>query len=88
MVSGIIRDFSYRIVAGIQGYHLVREQGGEEPPVPRRRDWRAQADFKASNGLGGRDIKAPEITAIYDRLLDIAKTGKPGQLINYLGVRE
>ena len=38
-------------------------------------------------GLGGRDISAPEIEAIYHHILSVAKTGKIDQLVHYVGVR-
>jgi pyruvate ferredoxin oxidoreductase alpha subunit len=39
-------------------------------------------------GLGGRDIFVTDIEKIYQTLLDIKKSGKADQLIQYLGVRE
>ena len=39
-------------------------------------------------GLGGRDVKTDDIAKIYDRLLDIVKTGNVGEVYNYIGVRE
>ncbi len=39
-------------------------------------------------GLGGRDIFVTDIEKVYQTLLDIKKSGKTGQLIQYLGVRE
>jgi len=39
-------------------------------------------------GLGGRDIFVADIGKVYQTLLDIKKSGKTGQLIQYLGVRE
>ena len=38
-------------------------------------------------GIGGRDIQPPEIEAIYRELLEIAKTGKTGEVVRFLGVR-
>lgn len=39
-------------------------------------------------GLGGRDVRIEDITKVYDRLVDIAKTGNVGEVYNYFGVRE
>lgn len=39
-------------------------------------------------GLGGRDIFVADIEKVYQTLLDFKKSGKNGQLIQYLGVRE
>ncbi|HOM03473.1 MAG TPA: pyruvate ferredoxin oxidoreductase [Acetivibrio sp.] len=39
-------------------------------------------------GLGGRDVKADDIQVAYDKLLEIASTGKVDSVYNYLGVRE
>ncbi len=39
-------------------------------------------------GLGGRDVKTDDIAKVYDRLLDIVKTGNIGEIYNYIGVRE
>jgi len=39
-------------------------------------------------GLGGRDVKIDDIAKVYDRLLDIVKTGNVGEVYNYIGVRE
>jgi pyruvate ferredoxin oxidoreductase alpha subunit len=39
-------------------------------------------------GLGGRDVKQSEIESVYANLTEIAKTGKIGEVYNYLGVRE
>ncbi|MEZ0535696.1 pyruvate ferredoxin oxidoreductase [Caldicellulosiruptoraceae bacterium PP1] len=39
-------------------------------------------------GLGGRDVTTKDISKVYDRLLEIAKTGNVGEIYNYLGVRE
>jgi pyruvate ferredoxin oxidoreductase alpha subunit len=39
-------------------------------------------------GLGGRDFDPEHVTAVFDRLSEIARTGDPGQPVNYLGVRE
>lgn len=39
-------------------------------------------------GLGGRDIFVGDIEKVYQTLLDIKKSGKTNQLIQYLGVRE
>jgi pyruvate ferredoxin oxidoreductase alpha subunit len=51
--------------------------------------------FKNSNaeiinyiyGLGGRDVKVNDIEEVFKNLLDISKTGKVHEYINYLGVR-
>jgi pyruvate ferredoxin oxidoreductase alpha subunit len=39
-------------------------------------------------GLGGRDVKADDIEIVYNKLLEIAGTGKVDSVYNYLGVRE
>ncbi len=39
-------------------------------------------------GLGGRDINQQDIIGIYDQLSGIVKSGKVGERIQYLGVRE
>jgi pyruvate ferredoxin oxidoreductase alpha subunit len=39
-------------------------------------------------GLGGRDVRAGDIEKVYSRLAEIVKTGKIGEVYNYLGVRE
>ncbi|WAM33226.1 pyruvate ferredoxin oxidoreductase [Caldicellulosiruptor morganii] len=39
-------------------------------------------------GLGGRDVKTDDIAKVYDRLLDIVRTGNVGEVYNYIGVRE
>jgi len=39
-------------------------------------------------GLGGRDVKTDDIEVVYNRLGEIVKTGKTGEVFNYLGVRE
>lgn len=39
-------------------------------------------------GLGGRDITVEMIKGIFNELLDIAKTGKPREIVQYVGVRE
>jgi len=50
-----------------------------------------RANVKAINyiyGLGGRDVRTNDIAKVYDRLLEIAKTGDVGNVYNYIGVRE
>ncbi|MDQ2086036.1 pyruvate ferredoxin oxidoreductase [Herbivorax sp. ANBcel31] len=39
-------------------------------------------------GIGGRDVKADDIEIVYNKILDIAATGKVDSVYNYLGVRE
>lgn len=39
-------------------------------------------------GLGGRDVKSDDIEIVYNKLLEIANTGKVDSVYNYLGVRE
>ncbi len=39
-------------------------------------------------GLGGRDIFVADIEKVYQTLSDISKSGKIGDLVQYLGVRE
>ncbi len=39
-------------------------------------------------GLGGRDINATEIETIFAELAKIKKSGKPGELYRYIGLRE
>ena len=39
-------------------------------------------------GLGGRDVKMPDIMQVFDSLQKIVQTGKVENLVNYLGVRE
>ncbi|MFH1730225.1 MAG: pyruvate ferredoxin oxidoreductase, partial [Planctomycetota bacterium] len=39
-------------------------------------------------GLGGRDINATEIESIFGELVKIKKSGKPGELYRYIGLRE
>ncbi len=39
-------------------------------------------------GLGGRDVKADDIEFIYNKLIDIADSGKVDSVYNYIGVRE
>ncbi|GAE89275.1 pyruvate ferredoxin oxidoreductase [Acetivibrio straminisolvens] len=39
-------------------------------------------------GLGGRDVKSNDIEVVYEKLLEIASTGKVDSVYNYLGVRE
>ena len=37
-------------------------------------------------GLGGKDVKADDIEVVYNRLLDIVKTGNAGEVYNYLNI--
>ncbi len=39
-------------------------------------------------GLGGRDVTVKHIESVYDDLIKIAKTGKVGSVVNYLGIKE
>lgn len=39
-------------------------------------------------GLGGRDVKSDDIEIVFNKLLEIADTGKVDSVYNYLGVRE
>ncbi|NLM58033.1 MAG: pyruvate ferredoxin oxidoreductase [Clostridium sp.] len=39
-------------------------------------------------GLGGRDVRTNDIEVVYNKLLEIAETGKLDSVYNYLGVRE
>ncbi len=39
-------------------------------------------------GLGGRDILVSHLQSVYEDLADIAKTGKTGQMVRYLGKKE
>ncbi|HEX9058672.1 MAG TPA: pyruvate ferredoxin oxidoreductase [Clostridia bacterium] len=39
-------------------------------------------------GLGGRDVKSDDIEIVYNKLMEIASTGKVDSVYNYLGVRE
>jgi len=39
-------------------------------------------------GLGGRDVKADDISIVFDEVLEIAKTGEVKNPYNYIGVRE
>jgi pyruvate ferredoxin oxidoreductase alpha subunit len=39
-------------------------------------------------GLGGRDVKTTDIEFVFEKILDIASTGKVDSVYNYLGVRE
>jgi pyruvate ferredoxin oxidoreductase alpha subunit len=39
-------------------------------------------------GLGGRDIKIPDIQFVFESLFKVLKTGKVENLLNYLGIRE
>ncbi|MDR0287217.1 MAG: pyruvate ferredoxin oxidoreductase [Clostridiales bacterium] len=39
-------------------------------------------------GIGGRDVRETDLQFVFDKLLDIAKTGVVGSTYNYLGVRE
>jgi pyruvate ferredoxin oxidoreductase alpha subunit len=39
-------------------------------------------------GIGGRDVRADDIEFVYNKILDIAATGKVDSVYNYLGVRE
>ncbi|MCX7749095.1 MAG: pyruvate ferredoxin oxidoreductase [Clostridia bacterium] len=39
-------------------------------------------------GLGGRDVKSTDIEVVYNKLIEIASTGKVDTVYNYLGVRE
>jgi pyruvate ferredoxin oxidoreductase alpha subunit len=41
-----------------------------------------------STGLGGRDTSSAQFTAVFERLLDIAKGGPVGPRVSYIGVRE
>lgn len=41
-----------------------------------------------STGLGGRDTSSAQFTAVFERLLGIAKGGPVGPLVSYIGVRE
>jgi pyruvate ferredoxin oxidoreductase alpha subunit len=38
-------------------------------------------------GLGGRDVKITDIEKVFNDILEISKTGKIDEYINYLGVR-
>ncbi len=39
-------------------------------------------------GLGGRDVSTDDIAGLYERLEQIAKTGKTGEVYTHMGVRE
>ncbi|NLW28019.1 pyruvate ferredoxin oxidoreductase [Acetivibrio saccincola] len=39
-------------------------------------------------GLGGRDVRTDDIEFVYNKILEIAATGKVDSVYNYLGVRE
>ncbi|MNI68521.1 pyruvate flavodoxin oxidoreductase subunit alpha [compost metagenome] len=39
-------------------------------------------------GLGGRDVKSDDINEVYNKLQDIAKTGKIDEVKHYLNVEE
>lgn len=39
-------------------------------------------------GLGGRDVKTTDLEFVFEKLLDVAATGKVDSVYNYLGVRE
>ena len=39
-------------------------------------------------GLGGRDVANTQIAEVFDRLLEVAATGKTGSLRNFIGLRE
>ena len=39
-------------------------------------------------GLGGRDVSTDDIAALYQRLEQIAETGKTGEIYTHMGVRE
>ena len=39
-------------------------------------------------GLGGRDVKTTDLEFVFEKILDIASTGKVDSVYNYLGVRE
>lgn len=39
-------------------------------------------------GLGGRDVKTTDLEFVFEKILDIAATGKVDSVYNYLGVRE
>jgi len=39
-------------------------------------------------GLGGRDVRADDIEFIFNKLINIAETGKVDSVYNYIGVRE
>lgn len=39
-------------------------------------------------GLGGRDVKSDDIEIVYNKILEIAATGKVDSVYNYLAVRE
>ncbi len=41
-----------------------------------------------STGLGGRDTSSTQFTAVFERLLGIAKGGPVGPRVSYIGVRE
>lgn len=39
-------------------------------------------------GLGGRDVKTTDLEFVFEKILDIASTGRVDSVYNYLGVRE
>lgn len=43
--------------------------------------------FNVIYGLGGRDTGLSDISAVFDRLQTVAKTGQVGQRVSYLGIR-
>jgi pyruvate ferredoxin oxidoreductase alpha subunit len=38
-------------------------------------------------GLGGRDVRVEDFTLVYEKLDEIVKTGKTGEIYRHVGVR-
>ena len=38
-------------------------------------------------GLGGRDVRMDDFTFVYEKLAEVVKTGKPGEIYRHVGVR-
>ena len=39
-------------------------------------------------GIGGKDVKAYDLSLVYNELLEIANTGNVREVYNYLGIEE
>lgn len=61
-------------------FHEVRHALYDEPSHP--------PIINYIYGLGGRDSSPSELRKIFDELVEIAKTGKIGSQVSYLGLRE
>ncbi len=55
--------------------------------VLHQRDMKVKV-FNAICGIGGRDISPEDLEHVFNRALEVARTGAVGELVEYVGVRE